>query len=541
MSIEFHCTECSKMLRVAAGLGGKRCKCPSCDSVQTVPLQTSLPIATAIPLPKNQTNGSSRETKPAKVDEAVDIKIEIACPKCQSLLLYSPELEGTRGLCKACQHIFTISIHNQEGEQASTFAFQCPKCSFLFEGKKGMEGKKGKCTECKEIFVIEPLKKNSPENREVQPSLRAAKATSQSPQPTAAAAPKLFNPLKPQSAGGATKAIPATPAIPVVPSPTNAESWDLVDVPTPSWSPPASFQSNPYAPPSPLSSTTPRSYGRPLTVSNCLTMVKERIGPILRWSLVPTGIMTGIAIVESVLAVLGLMILGAIGVAVKQSASTDSNFAFGIIIIFGLAIGAILFAIPYFLVLPAYWQIALDGIRGKRLSFDAVQKGVKWSGWLFLCFSMVFLVRFFVNMIVSGAGGLITLEYKDAEIAVRIASMVVSLLVAIITLPVQMLPIALADDLPVGRAIHVSSRYVFGNFWRFIGLSFLAGLMFWGPGILIFILGLLVSYALGAGSAFGAMVAITAIVLASIVTIIFFPGLYACYAAFYVLAKENDR
>ena len=142
MSIEFHCADCSKLLRVADGLGGKRCKCPSCNSVQTVPIQSEVQQAIKVPSAKNHASASDQPPKPSAVDESVEIKVEIACPKCNSLLLYSPELEGTRGLCKACQHIFTISVHNQAGTQSDTFAFQCPKCSFLFEGKKEMDGKK---------------------------------------------------------------------------------------------------------------------------------------------------------------------------------------------------------------------------------------------------------------------------------------------------------------------------------------------------------------------------------------------------------------
>jgi hypothetical protein len=142
-------------------------------------------------------------------------------------------------------------------------------------------------------------------------------------------------------------------------------------------------------------------------------MVQERIWPILRWSLIPTMMMIGIAIAESVIAFVGIMILGAIGVATQDA--SGANVAVGLALIMGMVIGALLFAIPYFLVLPSYWQIALDGILGRRLTIDVIQKGMKWSGWLFLCFFAVFLLRFVANLVVGGIGGLVMIESKEAE------------------------------------------------------------------------------------------------------------------------------
>jgi phage FluMu protein Com len=616
MSIEFHCADCSKLLRVADGLGGKRCKCPSCNSVQTVPIQSEVQQAIKVPSAKNHASASDQPPKPSAVDESVEIKVEIACPKCNSLLLYSPELEGTRGLCKACQHIFTISVHNQAGTQSDTFAFQCPKCSFLFEGKKEMDGKKGKCTECKEVFIIRPMKKDSSSKESSVPSNVPQFTALEAPQLRATASPKLFNPLKPAS-DAQTRATPSSPtasdplfletleepgrptempivvkpipvesqaatpharvvqaqlvtvvptatpntakpatsktaavkpAVPLVPPTANPTAnpsleavWDQIEVPTPDWTTATSSDRNPYAPPSGYSSNSTRSYGRSLTVTNCLKMVQERIWPILRWSLIPTMMMIGIAIAESVIAFVGIMILGAIGVATQDA--SGANVAVGLALIMGMAIGALLFAIPYLLVLPSYWQIALDGILGRRLTIDVIQKGMKWSGWLFLCFFAVFLLRFVANLVVGGIGGLVMIESKEAEPFVRMVSGVIGLCIGIITLPVQLLPFALADGFPVGHAIHVAFRYVFGHFWRFVGLSILASLIFWAPGVLIFAIGAIVFAITGAGSgsAIGAIVFALAMVMAGLVAVFFFPGFYACYAAFYVLAKENDR
>jgi hypothetical protein len=108
--------------------------------------------------------------------------VEVPCPKCRHLLLYSPELEGTRGLCKACNHIFTISSHPEVASRTErSFPFECPHCHKFFEGKDGMQGKQGKCDQCGQVFEIQPTLarfeqlKPEPENSIAAPSeLRAA-------------------------------------------------------------------------------------------------------------------------------------------------------------------------------------------------------------------------------------------------------------------------------------------------------------------------------------------------------------------------------
>jgi Zn-finger nucleic acid-binding protein len=83
MSIEFQCSRCSRTLRVADSTAGKKCKCPSCRVTLSIP-------------------GSPLE-------EILDSKIEINYPQCSTVFLSAPELEGTRGLCKGCGHVFTLS------------------------------------------------------------------------------------------------------------------------------------------------------------------------------------------------------------------------------------------------------------------------------------------------------------------------------------------------------------------------------------------------------------------------------------------------
>lgn len=133
MPIEFACSSCSKQVRVPDGSEGKKCKCPECQTILSVP---------------------KAET------EAIEIKLEVPCPRCDFVLVCDPSLEGTRGLCPNCKLIFTIEPpgSNVSAEQVSnlqiTFAFQCPHCKQLFEGKPGMEGRNGKCIHCKNVFEI---------------------------------------------------------------------------------------------------------------------------------------------------------------------------------------------------------------------------------------------------------------------------------------------------------------------------------------------------------------------------------------------------
>lgn len=349
MRIEFHFTDCSKLLRGVGGLGGKRSKCPSCNSLQTVPIQNVVQQAIKVPSAKNYPRTFVQPPKPSAVDE-------------------SPQTVVPKAL-----------------------------------------------------------------------------------RPPSTAAPKLFNLLKPTS--DAQTAIPAAakretsyavrvnPIIAVVPptaSPSMEAVWDQIEVPTPDWTAANTSDRNPHAPPLAYGSNSTRSYERSLTVANYLRKVQERIWPILRWSLIPTMMMIGI---------------------------------------------------------------------------------------------------------VGGIGGLVMIDYEEAEPFVRSVSGVIGLCVGNITPPAQLLPLTLADGFPVGHAIQVAFRYVFGHFWRFVGLSILASLIFWAPGVLIFA-NVAIAFAItgaGAGSAIGAIVFTLAMVSAGPVAVFFYPGFYDCYASFNVLAKENDR
>jgi DNA-directed RNA polymerase subunit M/transcription elongation factor TFIIS len=303
MSIEFYCTNCSKQLRVADDKAGKKCKCPSC--------QTTL----AIPTSGEPTITSTKQA----AEEDFEVKVEIGCPKCHSLLLYSPDLEGTRGLCKACGHIFTLTQDAAVEIEQSSFPFQCPNCQFMFEGKPGMEGRKGKCTECSQVFEIKRMEATtnptlpSTDSKRREGPAQDFQSTSIAkkslyPKPTVSLSlnhpsfeDEPLEPLRPQSPGArsiasttrptnptpkptipvAKPVVPAAqPVAPIarpvtsapVPSSTASQGWDSLPIPGP-----ASFSqsSNPYAATVTTSNLPTQSYGsRSLEVGSLITQLR---------------------------------------------------------------------------------------------------------------------------------------------------------------------------------------------------------------------------------------------------------------------------
>lgn len=230
MSIEFECNQCSKILRVAASSAGKKCKCPSCNALLAIPNLSSLEAPR-----KSQATSKSGNGLP-------EPKTEISCPKCSTTLLYSPDLEGTRGLCKGCGHIFTLSQNDPILEiESDTFAFQCPNCEFLFEGKPEMEGRKGKCTECQSVFVIEKLRTKKPNAAPVStPIPSIAKSILKAKPPTAI---PVAIPM----------AIPQSNSSQAINQPGNAAAWDAIDLNQAAWQTPSpamqapAYSVNPYS------------------------------------------------------------------------------------------------------------------------------------------------------------------------------------------------------------------------------------------------------------------------------------------------------
>lgn len=137
MSVEFNCRGCQQRLSTPAGSSGQHCRCPSCGTMLTVPA----------------------ETHQVAVPQSVVGSLKIPCPRCHFILECAAALLGTKGQCRNCQHIFTITEHATSALADSsleepTLVFHCPRCRQLFAGQAEMEGRKGKCHACGEVFAI---------------------------------------------------------------------------------------------------------------------------------------------------------------------------------------------------------------------------------------------------------------------------------------------------------------------------------------------------------------------------------------------------
>lgn len=138
MSIEFACESCKKLLRVPDGSGGLSCQCPACQTLLEIPDPAAIKL---VHTASSQNSGT---------------KVKVACPKCGVELACGKTLLGTKGQCRNCKYIFTISTDRSatSAVQDSGWIFTCPKCDQLFAGKEEMRGRRGKCHSCGEVFTI---------------------------------------------------------------------------------------------------------------------------------------------------------------------------------------------------------------------------------------------------------------------------------------------------------------------------------------------------------------------------------------------------
>lgn len=142
MPIEFDCQGCQQRLSTPAGSAGQQCQCPGCGSMLIVPAENS-----------------TAENHTAEVQPAETGSLNIPCPRCRFVLQCAASLLGTKGQCRNCQHIFTITDQaasdlSDSTLEEPTLVFHCPHCRQLFAGQAEMEGRKGKCHACGEVFAI---------------------------------------------------------------------------------------------------------------------------------------------------------------------------------------------------------------------------------------------------------------------------------------------------------------------------------------------------------------------------------------------------
>lgn len=178
MPIEFDCENCSRTLRVPEGSSGKKSQCPACGQTQEIPFVVALDSA----LDPEVDAGAQKADAAPNLKEK---KLRIPCPKCKHVLVCPEKLEGSRGQCRKCNAIFTITRVPEKAVLESTeLVFNCPECNQLFEGREEMRGRKGKCHSCHAVFVIE-LKRPEPIKQTViQTDNKKSSAAVRSTQPS---------------------------------------------------------------------------------------------------------------------------------------------------------------------------------------------------------------------------------------------------------------------------------------------------------------------------------------------------------------------
>jgi len=112
MPIEFACEACGKLLRVPDGSGGLSCECPACRALLEIPDPAAINFVHSA---RGQDEGG---------------QLRVTCPKCSAELACDESLLGTKGQCKNCKYIFTISTDKSlaVAEPDAGWIFECPQC-----------------------------------------------------------------------------------------------------------------------------------------------------------------------------------------------------------------------------------------------------------------------------------------------------------------------------------------------------------------------------------------------------------------------------
>lgn len=456
MSIEFQCDGCRRLLSVPDGTHGKACVCPGCSKRLTIPM----PVA----------------------EPELEVLYQTHCPNCQHVLIYGEALEGTRGLCKACNHIFTITQTPVAATSSpDSFPFECPACHKLFEGRAGFEGRKGKCDQCQAVFIIEPIApKPAPAAPIPTPASTPPAAPVQSPSSSAgnhaATAPRPIptptgKPLRP-----AVKKSPPVPAK----APTNPSAFEEVDDVI--WQDISSalpkrdvredaldweLPENPYQPPSESvrSSSRPRYPG----------LFQKAFQLAMRDLLMATWNMFLVNLVMSLCMMpVALLVGGFIGIfgETLQMKHWPAYGVFGLLLLMILPMLAIML---YFL--PAFWNIALRYVSGKEVTYalaterkDIAFQFIPWIAIQVLVGAMVsfFLAALFTAVLVV----VVRFESPPLTFFAMMGMFVLGGLVLVAaSTPFLLAPFAWLDRVGFMDSLGVSFRYTMRHPFVFLGLN----------------------------------------------------------------------
>ena len=221
MPIEFACTACQKLLSAPDGSGGQACLCPNCQAVVHIPVANVADDNDLVEIIEVYDEGvgesgveqptTAAKGLPGTPSASLEM-LTIPCPRCRHELCCSRSLQGTKGQCRNCHHIFTITDASKAPSatvlnDSPDLVFLCPACDQLFAGEAQMEGRKGKCHTCGEVFVIKlqaaPSSLDSP-SRDPSPAPVRPSSSLDSPSrgpssaPTRSPAPVPATPPTPQ-------------------------------------------------------------------------------------------------------------------------------------------------------------------------------------------------------------------------------------------------------------------------------------------------------------------------------------------------------
>lgn len=454
MSIEFQCDGCRRLLSVPDGTHGKACVCPGCSKRLTIPM----PVA----------------------EPELEVLYQTHCPNCQHVLIYGEALEGTRGLCKACNHIFTITQTPVAATSAAdSFPFECPACHKLFEGKSGFEGRKGKCDQCQAVFIIEPI---------------APKPVPAAPIPTAAPTPSaapVQSPSAITTASTAPRPVPTPPAKPLRPAAKKTSSAPNQERPAPStfeevddtiWQDISSalptrnvreedlnwdLPENPYQPPT--GSTRATSRPRYPGLFQKAFQLAMRDMWMATWNMFLVNLVMSLCIIPIALVFGGLLAL--------LSALIDLRQLPG----YGSAILFLLMMIPMFAVslyfLPAFWNIALRYVSGKEVDFNtAIERkdiASRFLPWALIQAGISCAVAVIITTVFTVVLVIVARTESPPLMILSLLSfyLIGGLLMILAGAPLLLAPFAWLDRVGFIESLGVSFRYTTRHPFVFLGLT----------------------------------------------------------------------
>jgi DNA-directed RNA polymerase subunit RPC12/RpoP/phage FluMu protein Com len=114
--INFWCDNCGKTMKTHDEDAGKKCKCPNCEKIITIPMPltaepvaNSEPVPARIPTPSESPPDATPATPAAPVGSDKE-KIKYKCPECGEKLENTGSMGGSEDKCPLCGNIHTVPL-----------------------------------------------------------------------------------------------------------------------------------------------------------------------------------------------------------------------------------------------------------------------------------------------------------------------------------------------------------------------------------------------------------------------------------------------